>query len=305
MSIKSIGIRFGAKLTKALPTILVISGIGTGVAASIWAIKRSEKLHTVMIEDKAKLKEIEELKNDPSAKTLVEQPNTDDEPTYVPYDEKLYKEDRNKIIRNMTKNAIITYAPPIGLGVAAMTMILLGYHMKCKALIMMTTAYNTTLAAFKTYRGRVTERFGADVERDIFVGKTTEIVENVDADGNVSIEEKEVVKPVSENLFIRFAPETSCWHRNDVAHIRHFLESTTRAACNTYEGRSTPHLYLTELSDALGMYERDLSYSGLGWSAKIDDSRIWDRINLSDATIVNEDGTYVAYIPIMVDGMLS
>lgn len=305
MSVKSLALHLGLGIKKHAPTLLVISGIATGVAAGIVAIKKTPKLYEVTKEDKKSLERIKENLEDPSARAVINQGDVDDEPTYVPYDEKLYKEDKNKIVRNIIKNTVVTYSVPAGMAIAAITMILLGYRLKCKALIAMTAAFNSTMAAFKTYRGRVVERYGADVDNDIYLGKDTIVVEEIDEDGNVKVEEKTVINPVGKELVLRFAPDTTKYHRNDISYIHQFLETTARIACNQYDNRSTKHMYLTEITDALGL-DRDLAHSGLGWSEKLDsETNIANRINLSNVWIDNEDGTYVGYIPITVDGYLS
>lgn len=304
MSLKSFTLHLGLGLKKNLPTALVIGGIATGVAAGIIAVMKTPKLYEVTKEDKESLKRIKENLEDPSARAIINQGDVDDEPVYVPYDEKLYKEDKNKIIRNMVKNTVVTYSVPAGMAVAAITMILLGYRMKCKALVMMTAAFNSTMAAFNTYRGRVVERFGAEVDNDIMLGKETEIVEAVDEDGNITAEEKTVVKPIG--LFLQYDKTWSTW-RNDPSTLRWELSVTQTNACTLYKNRSTNHLYLNELTDALGC-PRDivLPYSGMGWSEKLNPEIPEIKMCLDNAYIdKDEDGDYVAYIPLSLDGMLS
>ena len=150
MSIKSLMLHAGTKLTKHAPTLLIFGGIGVGVTAAVLAVKKTPKLHTVITEDKETLDRIKKMEDDPSARYVVEQGETDDEPNlYAPYDSDVAAYDRKEVVKHMTAETIRAYALPVGLGLVSISMILIGYKMKCKALIAMTAAYNTTLASFK------------------------------------------------------------------------------------------------------------------------------------------------------------
>lgn len=304
MSIKTFIFDIGVKASKHVPTALLIGGIVTGVAAAVIAVKRAPKLHEVITEDKEKLVKIKEMEDDPTAKFIVEQGETDDEPTlYAPYDHDVAEQDRKELARHMTASYIRTYAVPIGMATLSITMICLAYHIKCKTLVAMTAAYNASVAAFKTYRKRVVDRYGADVDNDILLGRSREVVETTDEDGNMTVEEKTVIKPISEDIVLRF-DGNSAWHRNDPQHIRDFLAAQHSYLWSAYNNRSTKHLYLAEVCDCLDI-ERDLRFSGKGWSEKLDPEMIELKLNLNNVTIEEEDGEYVGYIPLTIDGMIS
>lgn len=304
MSIKTFIFDMGVKASKHAPTALLIGGIVTGVAAAVIAVKRTPKLHEIITEDKEKLAKVKEMEDDLTAKFIVEQGETDDEPTlYAPYDHDVAEQDRNELARHMTASYVRTYAVPIGLAALSITMICLAYRMKCKALAAMTAAYNASVAAFKTYRKRAIDRYGADVDNDILLGRSREVVESTDEDGNMIVEEKTVINPISEDIVLRFDCN-SAWHRNDPQHIRDFLAAQQSYLWSAYNSRSVKHLYLAELCDCLDI-SRDLRYSGKGWSEKIDPEMIELKLNLNNVTIEEEDGEYVGYIPLTIDGMIS
>lgn len=304
MSMKSFILRASTKCSKHMPTILVFGGVAVGITAAVIAVKKTPKLHEVITEDKKTLEHIKEMEDDPSAKFVVEQGETDDEPTlYAPYDHEVAEYDRKEVAKHMTATTIRTYALPVGLGLLSVTMILLGYKMKCKALIAMTASYNTAMATIKQYRKRVADKVGVEAENDIWLGKQTEVHESTDEDGNLTVEQVETINPVCESLVLRF--DSSCSeHRNDAMFIRQFLNMVERTAQNTYAGRTVPHLYLTELTDALGM-ERDFAHSGKGWSDKLNPEEASMKINFTGNTVINEeDGEFVAYIPVDIDGFI-
>lgn len=303
MSIKSFMFDLGAKASKHIPTALVVGGIGVGVAAAVIAVKKTPALHEVYREDKEKLKEIDEMVQDPSAKIIVEQGATDDEPTlYAPYDEDVAAADRKELVKHMTAHTIRTYALPIGMGLLSASMILLGYKMKCRALLAMTASYNASVAAFRTYRKRVADKYGEDVERDIYLGRSTEVVENVDENGNISVEEHETLNPIQEEIVLVFDSTCREW-RNDPSYIKQYLDIVQRNCDIVYQTRSTKHLYLMELIDAMGM-DREQRYSGKGFSEIQNPERTGIDIT-SETRIIKENGEYVAYIPVNVDGNIT
>lgn len=306
MSIKSLILHATTKVSKHMPTMLILGGIGVGVTAAVMAVRKTPKLYLEYVDYKEKLNKIEEMENDPTARFIVEQGETDDEPNlYAPYDSEVAQHDRNEVVRAMVGKTIRGYALPVGLGLVSITMILIGYKMKCKALIAMTAAYNTTLASFKTYRRRVADKYGKEVENDIYLGRETEIHEETDEEGNLKVSQAEKVNPIDGTIVLRFAEDTSSEYRADAMFIRNFLNLVERNAQTIYENRTVKHLYLTEITDALGM-ERDFDHSGKGWCEKLSDEEVYLKIDFAGNTnIVYEDGKPVAYIPVDIDGFIA
>ena len=303
MSIKSFIFDLGVKASKHVPTVLVVGGIGVGVAAAVIAVKKTPALHEIYREDKEKMKEIDEMVEDPSAKIVVEQGATDDEPTlYAPYDEDVAEADRKELVRHMVGHTVRTYALPIGMGLLSASMILLGYKMKCRALLAMTASYNASVAAFRTYRKRVADKYGEDAERDIYLGRSTEVVENVDENGNITVEEHETLNPIQEEIVLVFDSTCREW-RNDPSYIKQYLDIVQRNCDINYQTRSTKHLYLMELIDAMGM-PREQRYSGKGFSEIQNPERTGIDIT-TETRIVKENGEYVAYIPVNIDGSIT
>ena len=302
MSIKGMLIGLGAKASKHMPTILVVGGIVTGVTAAVIAVKRTPRVYECVTDADTTLEKIKEMEDDPTAKFVVEQGETDDEPTlYAPYDADVARNDRKEVMRNTVIEVTKAYALPVGLGLTAITTILVGYRMKCKALAAMTVAYNSTMAAFRTYRKRVSDRYGEDVERDIYLGRHTEVVESEDEEGNLKVEEVTKYDPCNESLVIRF--DSDCpEHRNDQLFLKNYFHIVEQNLNTIYRTRRTPHFYVYELLDAIGV-EREQKYSGKGWSAKTNPEHGEDWIDICDnITYANEDGEIVAYINLDIDG---
>lgn len=307
MSFKSTMFDLGMKVTKKKPEIMLGAGIILGIGAGIMLVRNTFKLQPVLLADRETLKQIKEMEEDPSAKIIVEQGETDDEPTlYAPYDKDVADHDRKEVAKNMTKNYIKAYVGPAAMGIASLALILLAFNAKHKALLATTALLNTTTASFKAYRGEVIKRYGADVDNDIILGKHTEVVETVDEDGNVKVEEKTVVNPIGKELVLRYDKTWSTW-RNDPAHLRHEMSIAQTNARILYQNRNTNHMYLMEITDALGCPRDEiLQFSGMGWSEKLDPEDVCMKIVLDNAYIdKDEDGDVCAYIPITLDGMIS
>lgn len=307
MSFKSAAVDFGMKVAKKKPELMLGAGIVVGIAAGIVAIRQTFKLQPVILADRETLARIKEMEEDPSAKLIVEQGETDDEPTlYAPYDKEVADHDRKEVYKNMTKNYIKAYVGPALMAVGSLALILMAFNAKHKALLATTALLNTTTASFKAYRGEVIKRYGADVDNDIILGKHTEVVETVDENGNVKVEEKTVINPIGKDLVLKYDKNWSTW-RNDPSTLRWEMTRAQNIAHVLYGSRNTNHLYLMELTDALGC-PRDvvLPYSGMGWSEKLDPEEITLKLCLDNAYIDrDEDGNCIAYISVTLDGMIS
>jgi hypothetical protein len=161
---------------------------------------------------------------------------------------------------------------------------------------------NASVAAFRTYRKRVADKYGEDAERDIYLGRSTEVVENVDENGNITVEEHETLNPIQEEIVLVFDSTCREW-RNDPSYIKQYLDIVQRNCDIIYQTRSTKHLYLMELIDAMGM-PREQRYSGKGFSEIQNPERTGIDIT-SETRIVKENGEYVAYIPVNIDGSIT
>lgn len=303
MSFKSFIFRVGAKASKHAPTALVLGGIAVGVAAGIVATRRGIKLHEVITDDKKQLERIKQMEEDPTARFVVEEGATDDEPTiYAPYDKDVADNDRKEVVRHMTQETIKAYALPVGLGLLAVTMIFAGYRMKCTALAAMTTAYNASVAALKTYRKRVADRFGEDVEREIYLGKQTEVLESTDEDGNMKVEEVVNYNPIDVTVRI---DDTNKEFRNDQRFMRDWLATAQNCVAVAFNSHATKHVYAYEVLDILGVEREEYpQLAAVGYSEKTNPER--SSIDLvSNAYFVEEDGVNVLYVPLDFDGVIS
>jgi hypothetical protein len=181
-------------------------------------------------------------------------------------------------------------------------MIFAGYRMKCTALAAMTTAYNASVAALKTYRKRVADRFGEGIEREIYLGKQTEVFEETDEDGNMKVEEVVKYDPIDVTVRI---DDTNKEFRNDRRFMRDWLETAQNCVNYAFNSHGTKHVYAYEVLDILGVEREEYpQLAAVGYSEKTNPER--GGVDLvSNVYFVEEDGVNVMYVPLDFDGVIS
>lgn len=299
MSIKTFTTDLAFKMSKKAPLIALISGTGLIIGAGIMAVAKTGKLHDTIKENSEILKKIDESEKDDSVMMIT------DDGEKVPYDEKAAQEDRNTITGNTFIACVKTYAIPVGMTLAGTFLIFWSHSKMSKSLAAMTVAYNGALLSLKNYRGRVCERWGEDAEREVFYDIRTKTDEHTDDEGNLKVEETVTSNP-DEGLVIKY-DKTAYFYRNDPRYIRETISHVADDLGRMYDTRRVKHVFVTELTDGLGL-ERVEGTGGKGWSEKVDSDRIGaDIANYikSHLFITMEDGNYVAYIDLGIDGMVT
>ena len=163
-------------LKKHSPTIMVVGGcIGT-VGAAVMAVKATPKALDILEQHKKDVETITTLSKDPA---FVEQHN---------YTEQAYKNELTGIYGKTAIELAKTYAPAVVIGGLSIAAILTSNNIMKKRNIALASAYATIDKGFKQYRGRVIERFGEVVDRELkhgVVRKEVE-VEEVNENGEVT-----------------------------------------------------------------------------------------------------------------------
>lgn len=123
------------------------------------------------------------------------------------------KEAQLKEIRKETNLSLVkTYAVPAALGVASVACILGAFHILSKEKAAALAALSATTAAFEKYRSRVIDRYGAEVDYELYNGIKKEKI--VTEDGK----EVEVTasNPINSDCYTKiYSYETSCnWVSN-------------------------------------------------------------------------------------------
>ena len=236
--------KVGFKLKKHSPEILMVAGVVGTVASTVMACKATTKLSTIM--DKTK-KDIDDVH------TLIEHPEIlPEEVTYTAEDS---KKDLATIYANTGVELIKLYAPSVIVGALSITSILAGHNVLRKRNIALAAAYATIDKGFKEYRGRVVERFGEALDKELKYNiKAKEIEEVVpNEDGTESTVKKtiEVATVNYDSDYARFF-DVGCngWSKDPEDNL-YFLKTQQNWANEKLQRQG--YLFLNDVYEMLGL----------------------------------------------------
>lgn len=247
--------RASLKLKKHSPEIMVVAGVVGVVTSTVMACKATTKLSGILEESKENIDQI---------KGYVEENG---------YSEKYSEEDSKKDLAIVyTKSAVEVaklYAPAVVLGAVSITSILAGHNILRKRNAALAAAYTVVDKSFKEYRGRVIERFGKELDRELKYNiKTKEIEEVVmNEDGSESVVKKTVqVGDLGPNEgyseYAKFFDEFCSGWTDDASFNLMFLKKQERYANDLLQSRG--HVFLNEVYDMIGV-PRTPAGQVVGW----------------------------------------
>lgn len=169
MKFKALAKAIGAGIKAKSPTILVISGIGFGVAATVSACKATTKLNDILEESEQEHAKIDMAVAHPEKMTFK------DGSTYTAED----AERDHKIIKVQTgKKLAKAYAKALIFGAMAIICVLGGYKILNNRNVALTSSLNAVTAAFAKYRERVISEQGEVMDRHFRYGtKLTKVID--------------------------------------------------------------------------------------------------------------------------------
>lgn len=182
---------------------LLIAGSILGIAGGVILACRAT-VKSIPVLEEAK-KELHEIKNPKLLHEVTVNTNV--------------KKETFKVYGKTALKVVGAYAPSVVLLTFSVGGIIGSHKILQKRNLALAAAYTTLDTSFKDYRSRVADRYGAEVESDIYNNFTTEklTVETTDEDGNTT-KSKEKVKVGNENLptpFARyFSPKYSCYAKD-------------------------------------------------------------------------------------------
>lgn len=245
--------RTGLKLKKYSPEIFVGAGIIGVVASTVMACKATTKIDEVLAEQK---ENIEKTKN------YVEEHG---------YSEKYTKEDHKKDLTIFYSRSALDlaklYAPSVVLGTVSIAMIISGHHILRKRNVALAAAYATVEKGFKEYRGRVIERFGEELDKELKYNIKAKEVEEIVKDEETG-EEKVVKKTVNVadpgeySIYAKFFDDGCTGWTKDPEYNLMFLKDQQRYANDLLQSKG--HLFLNEVYDMLGI-PRTKAGQAVGW----------------------------------------
>ena len=253
--------KVGFKFKKHSPEILVVSGVVGMATATVVACKATTKLDQILAEGKEKEEAIKTYE--------APKPAENEEATeVVEYTE----EDRNKdlfIVKVQTCAKVVKlYAPAVALGVLSTTAILAGHNITRKRNVALSAAFTAVTNDFKTYRKRLIDRFGEELDKEIrFNIKNKEVEETtVNEDGSESTVKK--IVPVMEDdpnhysvYSVIYDDGCTGWTK-DPERNKTFLIMQQNYANEKLKKRG--YLFLNEVYEALGV-PRTKAGQVVGW----------------------------------------
>lgn len=136
---------------KYAPEVMVVVGVVGVVASAVMACKATTKVSVVVDDTKKQMDQIHEV-----AETHAEEYSEDD-----------MKKDTVIVYTQTAVKFAKLYGPAVILGTASIACILGSHHILSKRNAALAAAYATVDKGFKEYRGRVIERFGKELDKEL------------------------------------------------------------------------------------------------------------------------------------------
>ena len=246
--------KVGFKFKKHSPEILVVAGVVGTVTGAVMACKATLKVNEVLEEPKKNIEKIHEA---------LEHGATE---VGIPYSEEDHKKDLTIAYVQTGVKLVKLYAPAVIVTGLSITAILSGHNILRKRNIALAAAYTAVDKSFKEYRGRVVERFGEALDKELKYNIKAKEVEEivVNEDGSETIVKKtvEVVDPNDHSDYSRFFDAGCKGWDDDPEYNLMFLKSVQAQANNILKAEG--HLFLNEVYDMLGI-PRSKAGQVVGW----------------------------------------
>ena len=243
--------RIGFKIKKASPEIMIVAGVAGIVTSAVMACKATTKAGAIKDELKEGMDQINEVANNPKVQNYTEEDKRKD--TVIVYTQAAMK-------------YIKLYGPSVLLGAASIACIIGSHNILKKRNVALAAAYASIDKGFKEYRGRVIERFGEELDRELrYNVKAKEFEETTTDDKGkekISKTTVEVADPNTYSEYARFFDDGCNGWTKDAEYNLMFLKNTKNTANDLLKSRG--HLFLNEVYDMLGI-PRSKAGQVVGW----------------------------------------
>ena len=251
------------KFKKHSPEILVVAGVVGVVGSTVMACKATTKVNDILDDTKDQLDKIHE------AGERLENGETLRLKDGEEYTVEQNKKDLTIVYAQTALKFAKLYAPSVIIGGLSITAILTGHNITRKRNIALAAAYTAVDKSFKEYRGRVVERFGEALDKELKYGiKSKEVDEVVtNEDGTESVVKKTVdvvdaTNPMNVSEYARFFDDGCAGWTKDPEYNLMFLRDQQRYANDLLKSKG--HLFLNEVYDLLGI-PRTKAGQIVGW----------------------------------------
>jgi hypothetical protein len=256
--------KIGFQLKKHSPEILVVAGVVGTVVSAVMACKATLKVNEIVDE----------------AKTNIDKIHEATEKGYTEAGEEYTVEDSKKELVSVYAQTglkfVKLYGPSVALGALSITSVVTSNNILRKRNVALAAAYATVDKGFKEYRGRVIERFGKEVDRQLKHNvKAVEVEEKVTNEKGEETTVKVIknyVDPTDVSMYARFFEEYTrdeqgnvcknhCWDKNNEYNLI-FLKAQQQYANDLLKAKR--RLFLNEVYDMLGI-PRSKAGQVVGW----------------------------------------
>lgn len=243
--------KVGLKLQKHSPEILAVVGTVGVVTSAVMACRATTKVSTILDKTKETIDAIHNCTEDQTIAYTKEDATKDLAITYTKTGVDLVK----------------LYGPSVAVGVFSLGCLLTSNNILRKRNIALAAAYATIDKSFKEYRGRVIERFGEAVDRELKYNITKQKIEETVTDPETG-EEKKVEKEVAVtgldgySDYARFFDDGCKGWEKDAEMNLMFLRAQQQYANDLLRARK--YLFLNDVYDMLGI-PRTKAGQIVGW----------------------------------------
>lgn len=244
--------RTGLKLKKYSPEILMAAGAVGVVTSGVMACKATLKVEEIVDDAKQKIDMIHDVSANPD---MAEK-----------YSEEDSKKDLAIVYTQTAWKFVKLYGPSVALGAASLGCMIGSNRILSKRNAALAAAYAAVDKSFKDYRGRVLERFGKQMDRELMYGiKAQEVEETTTDENGKEVTTKSTVEVMDPNAYspysIIFDDGNDGWDP-DPERTKFFLIQQQNWANERLKARG--HLFLNEVYDMLGA-KRTKAGAQVGW----------------------------------------
>lgn len=251
--------KVGMKAKKHSPEILVGAGVVGVVASAVMACRATTKLSEILDETK---NTVDIIHSGMENGEIVDKSGVAHE-----YTEEDGKKDLTITYAQTGVKLVKLYAPAIVLGGVSIAAILGGHNILRKRNIALSAAYVAVDKSFKEYRGRVVDRFGKELDKELRYGiKAKEVEEKiVDEKGKEKVVKKTVEVVENPNTYSDYARffDDGCtgWEKDPELNLM-FLKKQQAWANDKL--KSQGYLFLNDVYDMLGIPRSKAGFV-VGW----------------------------------------
>lgn len=251
--------RFNFKLKKHSPEILIAAGVVGVVTSAVMACKATMKVQAVLDNTAEQIEAVHES----TERGYTYAPDSTDK---IPYEDQDAKKDLAIIYTKTGLEFAKMYAPSVVLGALSLGSIVTSHHILRTRNVALAAAYTAVDTGFKEYRGRVVERFGEALDKELKYNIKAQEVEEVTVDkkGKEKTVKKtvEVIDPNEHSVYAFFFDDGCTGWTKDAELNLMFARRQQDYANNRLKLEG--HLFLNDVREMFGL-PRTKAGQVVGW----------------------------------------